>query len=248
MDVLLVYSGLLILLAGLISVVKPLRILRISARRIGTTVLCGGPALALLGALLASPLVYTGSMRTHLDYFMPAYQFREVHTVLVKAPPARVFRAVKAVTPDEILFFRTLTWIRSPRLSSGGRESLLNAPRGKPMLDVATSSGFLLLAEEPDREIAIGTVLGEGPLRAAGNPTPEDFLLFIRPGHSKVAMNFHIEETAAGLCRVTSETRVFSTDPSARRIFGAYWRLIYPGSAIIRRMWLRAIERRAERA
>ena len=26
---------------------------------------------------------------------------------------------------------------------------------------------------------------------------------------------------------------------------GIYWRVIYPGSALIRRMWLRAIERRA---
>ena len=32
---------------------------------------------------------------------------------------------------------------------------------------------------------------------------------------------------------------------AARRRFAAYWRVIYPGSAIIRRMWLRAIERRA---
>ncbi|HYW41393.1 MAG TPA: hypothetical protein VE959_00970 [Bryobacteraceae bacterium] len=28
--------------------------------------------------------------------------------------------------------------------------------------------------------------------------------------------------------------------------FAAYWRMIYPGSALIRRMWLRAIKRRAE--
>jgi hypothetical protein len=38
---------------------------------------------------------------------------------------------------------------------------------------------------------------------------------------------------------------VFASSPSARRRFAAYWRVIYPGSAIIRRMWLRAIEHRA---
>jgi hypothetical protein len=32
------------------------------------------------------------------------------------------------------------------------------------------------------------------------------------------------------------------------RQFAVYWRLIHPGSDIIRRMWLRAIKRRAERA
>jgi len=40
---------------------------------------------------------------------------------------------------------------------------------------------------------------------------------------------------------------VFANSPSARRRFAAYWRVIYPGSAIVRRMWLRAIARRAVR-
>ena len=44
----------------------------------------------------------------------------------------------------------------------------------------------------------------------------------------------------------STETRVFATDDSARRRFAAFWRVIYPGSALIRRMWLRAIQRRAE--
>jgi len=32
----------------------------------------------------------------------------------------------------------------------------------------------------------------------------------------------------------------------ATRTFAAYWRMIYPGSALIRVMWLRAIRLRAE--
>jgi len=40
-------------------------------------------------------------------------------------------------------------------------------------------------------------------------------------------------------------SRAYANSPPARRRFAAYWRVIYPGSAIIRRMWLRAIERRA---
>jgi hypothetical protein len=40
---------------------------------------------------------------------------------------------------------------------------------------------------------------------------------------------------------------VHATDDSARRKFARYWRVIYPGSALIRRMWLRAIKLRAER-
>jgi hypothetical protein len=45
---------------------------------------------------------------------------------------------------------------------------------------------------------------------------------------------------------VTTETRIYATDASAGRRFAPYWRVIYPGSALIRRMWLRAIAHRAE--
>jgi hypothetical protein len=45
---------------------------------------------------------------------------------------------------------------------------------------------------------------------------------------------------------VTTETRVFATTDSARRNFAVYWRIIRPGSGIIRGSWLEAIKRRAE--
>jgi len=66
------------------------------------------------------------------------------------------------------------------------------------------------------------------------------------PGYAKATMNFLITESESG-CVVTTETRVHATDARSRRRFGMYWLAIYPGSALIRRMWLRAIKRRAER-
>jgi hypothetical protein len=61
-------------------------------------------------------------------------------------------------------------------------------------------------------------------------------------------MAFEITPLGDGRCRLATETRVHATTPGARRAFAPYWRVIYPGSALIRRMWLRAIRRRAERA
>jgi hypothetical protein len=58
-------------------------------------------------------------------------------------------------------------------------------------------------------------------------------------------MNFKLDADEAGGTRLSTETRVFASSPAARRRFALYWRVIYPGSALIRRMWLRAIERRA---
>jgi hypothetical protein len=50
-----------------------------------------------------------------------------------------------------------------------------------------------------------------------------------------------------GVVRVSTETRCLAHGDEARRTFAGYWRIIYPGSAIIRRVWLDAIVARAER-
>jgi len=59
-------------------------------------------------------------------------------------------------------------------------------------------------------------------------------------------MNFLVTSDERGGSIVSTETRVYVNDPSALRRFAVYWRVIHPGSDIIRRMWLRAIKRRAE--
>jgi hypothetical protein len=61
------------------------------------------------------------------------------------------------VTTEEIVFFRTLTWLR--RFGRPGPEGILNLPPHVPLLDVATRTSFLVLAEEPGREIVLGTLV-----------------------------------------------------------------------------------------
>jgi hypothetical protein len=56
-----------------------------------------------------------------------------------------------------------------------------------------------------------------------------------------------LEDAANGETVLTTETRVYATDAATRKRFALYWRVIYPGSALIRVMWLRAIRNRAER-
>jgi len=178
------------------------------------------------------------------DRFAPAYQFHEVHETEVRAGRDVTYDAVKQTTAGEILLFRTLTWIR--RFGKPGPESILNAPADQALLEVAVRSGFLLLAEDPGCEIVIGTLVaapGRERIR-----TPEQFAALDGPGYAKATLNFLVEEIRPGVSRVRTETRVNATDSRTRRRFASYWRLIYPGSALIRRMWLRAIRHRAERA
>ena len=249
MDVLcciLVYAGLVSAFPGFVSLAWPLRFLGITNRGAGAIVFASGAAVALAGFLLPAPEKRASVVESHLDDFIPAYQFREFHEVRVQRPRERVYAALLQVRADEILFLRTLVWIR--RGGAEGPESVLN-PRGdSPVLDVALRTSFLKLAEEPGREIVIGTLVAvPRGWRPKGAPTVDGYRkLFGEPGFAPAVMNFRLEDAGAGETRVTSETRIFAADAATRRRFAVYWRLIYPGSALIRRMWLRAIRVRAE--
>lgn len=245
MAVVLVYSGFLLTFLGLVSLAKPPTFLGIRTRRAGAGVLVLGVFLAAVGVALPAPLLRLPPERARLDEFVPACQFREAHSIRIRAQRDAVYEAVKSVTAREIRFFRLLTWLRSPRLSRAGRENILAAPADSPLLDVALRSGFLLLAEDPGRELVFGTILC-GRLPRVSRPVPGDFVKLDRPGLCKVAMNFRLQEETGGWVRLSTETRVLALDASARRRFAAYWRVILPGSALIRKMWLEAIRRRAE--
>jgi hypothetical protein len=244
--VLLVYAGLATGFLGLASLVRPLRFLGIRTRRQGAAWLASGAVLGLAGVALPAPSRRVSERATHLDEIIPTYQFSEHHEIRVRASPAQVHEAIWKVTAEEIRLFQTLTWIRSPRVSGEGQESILNAPARKPILEVATSSGFRLLADQPGREVVVGTIVIAPSRPEERIDSPQDFAALEAPGYAKAVMNFRMEDEGGGWTRLTTETRVYATDASARRRFAAYWRLIYPGSALIRRMWLRAIQERAE--
>lgn len=168
----------------------------------------------------------------------------------MRAAPEAVDRAIRMVTADEVLFFRSFTFLRNPGRLFGQRESILNPSREKPLLEVALSSGFELLADDPGREIVIGMVV----IRPRGAPRPprvdtraaaRRFTELAAPGYARAAMNFRIEARERG-CRLTTETRIAATDLPTTLRFGAYWAVVRPGSALLRRTWLRAIAARAE--
>ena len=239
-----VYLGLIVVFVGLLSVLKPIRRLRIRTRRRAAIVGLAGVVIAGIGFLLPAPESRIARAETHLDAFAPAWQFNEVHTIRIPAAPARVFEAIRGVRADEILLFRALTWIRR-----GGRAlppGILNAGH-EPLIDVALQSGFVRLADEAPRELVIGTVV-MAPPGARGRLTPQVFQRTLPPGFALATMNFLVTPDGPNGSVVSTETRVFANSPAARRRFAAYWRVIYPGSAIIRRMWLRAIRQRATAA
>jgi hypothetical protein len=237
-----VYSGAILAVAGLALAVKPSRRLWVPTRGRALVVSLVGILVVAIGLALPARESRVDRVETRLDEFAPAWQFREVHTIRIAAPPARVFEAITRLRADEIFLFRTLTWIRR-----GGRQSpqsILNAGDTAPIIDVAKSSGFVRLAIDAPRELVIGTVV-IAPPGTRGTLTPRVFQKPLPPGFALATMNFLVSPDGPHDSLVSTETRVFANDAASRRLCAAYWRVIYPGSAMIRRMWLRAIARRA---
>jgi hypothetical protein len=239
-----VYVGFCAAVLGLVAVLWPMRRLRLAPRMRGVWLLGAGVAAMAAGMLAPAREMRVGTPQTRLDEFVPAYQFHEVHSLVIAAPAERVFRAIQETTAGEIRFFRLLTTIR--RLGRPGPENILNAPEHLPILEVATRTSFLTLANDLNREIVVGTVVIAPPdARASSHLTPEVFRGITRPGFALAAMNFRLTPNEGASTLLTTETRVYATDRATQRRFARYWRVIFPGSALIRRSWLAAIRRRA---
>ncbi len=184
-----------------------------------------------------------------LEEIVPEYDFGEAHATRLGVPPEGALRAVTLVGLGEMPLARMLFAVRSIPAYLAGRRGLPVADTGslyRRMLDL----GFVPIGDESGRELVVG---GIGQMfRVSDGRTPafcdaSEFVAFGEPGYAKVAMNFSVWPVGSG-SELRTETRVLATDAASCRRFGRYWRLIRPGSALVRRDWLAAAKRRAERA
>lgn len=238
------YSSLLGVLLGVLAMVRPTRRMHLGTRWRGAALLLFAVAWIALNVVVLPGQKRVLLPERAIDAYAPAYHFREVHTRTIDAPPSQVLAAVKSVTAGDIALFRLFTSIR--RMGQAGPESILNAPERMPILDVATRTGFLLLADET-HEVVIGTLISVPPgFRPGQTPDARWFQELDEPGVVKASMNFQVAAEDATHTRLTTETRVFATDEPSLRRFTPYWRTIFPGSWILRITWLDAIAARVE--
>ncbi len=154
---------------------------------------------------------------TLLDEVLPEWHFRERHRREVDATAERVFAAVREVTLAEMPVARTLMRMRGMR-----------ARMTRPILAEMLHVGFAGIGQP-------------WKLRGGERRRGSDFRRFGEPGFAKMAFNFRLDGKT-----LSTETRVLLTDERSRRVFRRYWLVIRPFSGLIRRVWLRAIARRAE--
>jgi hypothetical protein len=177
-----------------------------------------------------------------IDRHMPRYDVRSAHAIEVSAAPGVTYRATRALDMGRSLPVTALFAIRTlPHLLTGKAR-----PSRSITLETLFEAGFTILEEDPPREIVMGAVgkfwrPDSGLVRVA----PEEFAGFDEPGYAKGALSFAVEDHSIG-SRLATETRVASTDASARRKFALYWRVIGPFSGLIRRLMLENAKRAAE--
>ena len=187
---------------------------------------------------------------TVLDRLLPSFQAAERHSTTIAASADQVWAALTQVATGELRLFRLLMGMRAlPGRLLGSRRARFDAD--EPLLGWAVRSGFTILGQNDRRELVVGAV-GQ-PWRLAGGRgmavvDGNDFAAFDHDGYAKMAANFRLDPIAGGRAiQLSTETRVACTDASSARRFARYWRLIRPASGAIRRSWLTAIKRRAER-
>jgi hypothetical protein len=183
-----------------------------------------------------------------IDRLLPSFDAIRAEHRVVPADPESAYAAVRRAD-----FMRA--WRDSPavRLLFGARAlgeraiSLARrrayveppAPVSMRLEDMPDRGEWVLLGEDPPREICFGAIgrfwAGETTWQAIG---AEDFAGFARPGYARIACNFSVRPYGAGRSLVSYECRTQATDDAARRAFLRYWRPLSPFIGVVLRAQL----------
>ena len=171
-----------------------------------------------------------------IDVILPRHHVAKRHATTVRAPPERVYAAVGELDMGRSPLVRALFLLRGMPPSTLTLRGLLG-------------DRFVLLAEEPGRELLIG-LAGRfwTPTGDLQRLDPASFAAFDRPGYAKAVWSFSVAPRPDGAVELATETRVLCLDAESRRRFLRYWRVVGPFSGLVRREALRLVRARAERA
>ena len=179
-----------------------------------------------------------------LDQFMREYEVAERHHVRVAAPAAFTLSAAADMDLQQSRIIRAI--FKARELVLGAEPDAAPQPRG--LLAQMTSLGWRVLAEKPGREIVVGAVTQPWlPNVVFRGLAPEEFRAFREPGYVKIIWTLRADPVGDTESIFRTETRVTTTDPTARAKFRWYWARFSPGIVLIRRLLLRPLRTDAER-
>lgn len=177
--------------------------------------------------------------RCALDAWVgPGWTLLEHHALDVAAPPATALESLAALRIRELPAVRALFALR--RLRHSGHQTLR---------EFFSTPPFVLLDDDPGRELVFGVLRpARGPEDGehAGDAPADAFARALRAAPFAAIGTFRAEPRADG-STLWTETWARTRGRRAAVAFGIYWLVIGPWSAWIRRMFLRAARRHAER-
>ena len=189
-----------------------------------------------------------------LDSWMPAPDVSAAYITTVAAPADQVYEALLATDFGRhpvvalLMGLRALPAFLAAPVASWRRSRVPRAGR-TGRLKALLNADFVLLEEIPPFELVIGLTGRFWTL--SGGLVPTDAATFREAppaGFARAAWNFTVQPLDSGRSRLGTETRVRCADAATTRRFRTYWRVVAPGSGLIRWAILRQVRRRAERA
>ena len=189
------------------------------------------------------PICYYREMLT--ECFMSEFDVSERHAIVVHAPVEQIYAALWQADLAAARIARMLLALR-------GLALILRHETAAPRMTRFTlrdflGAGFVLLGEQPGRELVLGVAGRFWAVRGdLQRLDARGFVRFDRPGYAKAVWNFSLLPLGENSTLLATETRVQALDARSRHHFLRYWQVIGWGSALIRRLMLRTIKRVAE--
>jgi hypothetical protein len=185
---------------------------------------------------------------TLLDDLIPQYDAASRHSIQVAANPSIVYQLARHADPGRLPLVRLLMGFRVlpgwlSAAACGSRRA------GNPATEYSVGAArFTLIAESPGEEFVLG-IMGRfwTPTGGVVATNAERFRELPPAGLAQAFWNFRVSRDSRGT-ELSTETRIRCSDEITRRQFGRYWRIIRPGSSLIRNSILRHIRHAAERA
>jgi len=238
------WIGIILAVLGLVSLIKPLAFLFILNRTIALAVL-GGGAFTVATALFW-PVTLTRTQTDQvIDELVPEYAFNEYHERIINASPETIKEAFRTTGVGDIPVAHLLLqlWGIADEKGMNDEVSQTEAETGVGVLKTPDFDWIVVDSIECITFMIMNVSVKTPPPVLT---TIEQFNAFNKPGYNKVAVNFRFVPLQNGQTLVSTETRNYAQTPSDNRRFARYWRVIYPGSALIRRVWLDTLAKKAE--
>lgn len=242
-----IYGGWMLAVTGMICLIRPIKTIFVRSRAAAACLIAVGIVSAALALYWPASTTTISRPTCLLDQAMPQYEFVEHHRIRIHAPLPAAYAALQAVTPDELAAYPILMKLRNAAFGRSWRKPKDPSPAIVALFS-DPRSGFMLIRRN-EREMVFGGVgrVGSKGVRPS-LPSPAAFATFAQGGCAKVAFNLKVEDAGNGWTNVSTETRLHALDAASLRGMAAYWRMIYPGSGMLRTMWLQAARARAEKA